>query len=248
MYRSTATAPHQRGMTVLEVALVIIVIVIVAAILFPVFVPSRNPSHRISCLSNEKQLGLAMLQYVQDYDSKLPPRQMTASGKPVSWRSSVYPYLKSRSLFQCPSDSFAKLPDFERDGLTRSYAVDGTLGGSFGDDHPQLNTSKLKSPATVILLCESTSSFGDFDPLKPGLFALQAQDGRDGGCMQMHASLSNFLFADGHAKAINPLLTIGAVDQQPRNYWTIDNHPFDVNDLKTAQYTLGYAIEHGPKN
>jgi len=246
MYRSTTPVHHhQRGMTVLEVAGVIVILAVLAAILFPVFARTDHGSHHISCLSNEKQIGLAMMQYFQDNDGIAPPRQSKDGGKPVSWRLVIFPYVKSKTVFQCPSGPYSTLPDIEHDGLTRSYAVNGTIGGSFGDDHPYLNTSKLKSPATLILVCESTSSFGDFDPLNPALFAKQADANGDTGSMQMHHEASNFLFADGHAKAINPLMTLGADARQPLNYWIIDNHPFDVSDLKTAQYTLGYAVEKG---
>jgi len=246
MYQPTTLPRLQRGMTVLEVAGVIVILAVVAAILFPVFARPHSVG-RISCISNVKQLGLAIMQYEQDYDQTLPPRNSTVAGKPVTWRSNIYLYLKSTGVYRCPTNSFADLPDFEHDGFPRSYAADGTLGGSFGDDHPYLTTSRLKSPATVILICESTSSFGDFDPLKPNFFARQAREGRNGGCMQTHLGRSNFLFADGHARVFNPLMTIGASAQEPLNYWTIDNHSFSRDDLKTAQYTLGYAIERGQK-
>lgn len=46
---------------------------LIAAILFPIFARSRGTGHGPSCQSNLKQIGLAMLQYAQDYDEKLPP-------------------------------------------------------------------------------------------------------------------------------------------------------------------------------
>jgi len=46
---------------------VIAIIAILAAILFPVFAKAREKARQSSCMSNLKQIGLAVLQYAQDY-------------------------------------------------------------------------------------------------------------------------------------------------------------------------------------
>src|ERR1044071_4742778 len=51
-------------------------------------------SHRISCLSNIKQLGLGALMYSQDFDDRMPLGR--------NWNDAIYPYLKNDSLFHCP--------------------------------------------------------------------------------------------------------------------------------------------------
>ena len=60
------------GFTLIELLVVIAIITILAAILFPVFSRARENARRASCLSNAKQMGLAMLQYAQDNDEKFP--------------------------------------------------------------------------------------------------------------------------------------------------------------------------------
>src|SRR3712207_2136374 len=60
------------GFTLIELLVVIAIIAILASILFPVFGRARENARRASCLSNMKQLGLAFMQYTQDYDEILP--------------------------------------------------------------------------------------------------------------------------------------------------------------------------------
>src|SRR5262249_11546704 len=61
-----------RGFTLIELLVVIAIIAILAAILFPVFAQARESARRVSCVSNEKQIMLATLQYLQDFDEMLP--------------------------------------------------------------------------------------------------------------------------------------------------------------------------------
>ena len=60
------------GFTLVELLVVIAIISVLAAILFPVFARARENARRTSCLSNQKQLGLAFTQYFQDYDEQFP--------------------------------------------------------------------------------------------------------------------------------------------------------------------------------
>ena len=64
-----------KGFTLIELLVVIAIIAILAAILFPVFAQAREKARQISCLSNEKQIGLAFMQYIQDYDETYPHQQ-----------------------------------------------------------------------------------------------------------------------------------------------------------------------------
>lgn len=57
-----------RGFTLIELLVVIAIIAILAAILMPVFAPAREKARQASCMSNMKQVGLALAMYTQDYD------------------------------------------------------------------------------------------------------------------------------------------------------------------------------------
>jgi prepilin-type processing-associated H-X9-DG protein len=62
----------------------VLIIPILAAILFPVFSMAREKARQTSCASNEKQLGIALAMYSQDYNEKFPPAG--------HWESLIYSY------------------------------------------------------------------------------------------------------------------------------------------------------------
>jgi len=99
------------GFTLIELLVVIAIIAILAAILFPVFAKAREKARQTSCLSQTKQIGLAFIQYYQDYDEKLPAgtQNDTTLGyldKPgLGWAGQVYNEVKSVGIFKCPDDS-----------------------------------------------------------------------------------------------------------------------------------------------
>ncbi|MDR3707336.1 MAG: DUF1559 domain-containing protein [Capsulimonadaceae bacterium] len=100
---------HQ-GFTLIELLVVIAIIAILAAILFPVFATAREKARQSTCASNLKQIILADLQYSQDYDEMaVPTRSGVSSASPVlfNWCYAIYPYIKSKSVFTCPSQGLA---------------------------------------------------------------------------------------------------------------------------------------------
>lgn len=92
------------GFTLIELLVVIAIIAILAAILFPVFAQAREKARAIACLSNTKQIALAIVQYEQDYDEKTP-NGVNPFGGGQGWAGQVYTYVKSADAYRCPDDS-----------------------------------------------------------------------------------------------------------------------------------------------
>jgi prepilin-type N-terminal cleavage/methylation domain-containing protein/prepilin-type processing-associated H-X9-DG protein len=98
---------RRSGFTLIELLVVIAIIAILAAILFPVFAQAREKARSISCLSNCKQVGNAVMMYIQDYDETLPIVIACSAGDANNGGTTTQvlldPYVKSGAVWQCPS-------------------------------------------------------------------------------------------------------------------------------------------------
>lgn len=119
-----------RGFTLIELLVVIAIIAILAAILFPVFARAREKARQTSCLSNVKQIGLALMQYLQDYDERFPTRYWGAESsyvwpsgqvRPGMWMVSIYPYAKNIQMFNCPSNNREWTGSYTGNGFSYPY-------------------------------------------------------------------------------------------------------------------------------
>jgi prepilin-type N-terminal cleavage/methylation domain-containing protein/prepilin-type processing-associated H-X9-DG protein len=108
---------HKEAFTLIELLIVTAIIAIIAAILFPVFAQARERARATTCLSNARQVGTAMLLYMQDYDEVLLFQFLPTAAQPqpaspdpflrnadvLMWTQLIRPYLKSEQVLYCPS-------------------------------------------------------------------------------------------------------------------------------------------------
>ncbi|MFW6438005.1 MAG: DUF1559 domain-containing protein [Armatimonadota bacterium] len=202
---------HRRtGFTLIELLVVIAIIAILAAILFPVFARAREKARQTSCQSNSKQLGLAFMMYVQDYDEMMPRSWIgTNDDMGYIWADCVYPYINNLQVFTCPSTSngarrYGRPNSYGFDNINRSYLGYSYnvnyYSGSDGMTPPRgASLAQIVKPAETILLTDSDGGF--FETASSTSIDSCFTSGDDE--VYIHNEQCNTTFADGHVKSMN---------------------------------------------
>jgi len=246
-----------RGFTLIELLVVIAIIAILAAILFPVFAQAREKARQTTCLNNQKQIGLALMQYLQDYDEAYPMAVIGGGTANVyDWSAAVSPYIKNGStqtvtvtvgsttypalgtfggVWACPSNANPTMNDqfvvradvFPESGWGSTNPTSNVYLSS-----PIVNMAAIDAPADKIAMWEVGAAGGksgktDFNTdeyvwtssvnspangytdLASAVDCDQPSGTAYGGwmtCYELpryrHSGMSNFLFLDGHVKAM----------------------------------------------
>lgn len=209
-----------RGFTLIELLVVIAIIAILAAILFPVFAQAREKARQSVCISNEKQMGTALLMYSQDYDQRLPgdimgypstyptaPVGQQASGY-TTWDLTLQPYVKNLGIFLCPTHTPHGWVPWQtwwspKPRIMADYGLNYTL---VHPPEPPTYPSNLSGaidqvpkPSETLLAVDLNSSYKlyMFTPwYNPALFPTRPRE------LQTHNGGANFIYCDGHAKWI----------------------------------------------
>jgi prepilin-type N-terminal cleavage/methylation domain-containing protein/prepilin-type processing-associated H-X9-DG protein len=183
---------ERKGFTLIELLVVIAIIAILASMLLPALAKAREKARSISCVSNQKQIALAMLMYADDNGEHVPPvyyyidgdyilpNGTTRSGHvAVLWHTMLYPYLKSIPVYNCPSDTYV---------YTGGYTGAGSYG--LNSYNAWRSLGEFKAVSENMMFSEATG--GDSYNL----------DGDTGGANDemdaRHSDGLNNVFADGH--------------------------------------------------
>ena len=162
------------GFTLIELLVVIAIIAILAAILFPVFAKAREKARQTACLSNEKQIGLGVMQYIQDYDETyMSTNSFSDPGQQKrGWLGQIFPYVKDTKVVTCPSDPTATQIVGGVTYAPISYALNMNLVLPYtvaaGKTPPTVPISSLTAPSTTIFGFEVQGAYIQLpiDPLE----------------------------------------------------------------------------------
>jgi prepilin-type N-terminal cleavage/methylation domain-containing protein/prepilin-type processing-associated H-X9-DG protein len=211
MFRSkTGLQCKSRGFTLIEILVVIAIIAILAAILFPVFARARENARRASCLSNIKNLGLAVMMYTQDYDERMPRTTTCGSatletGKTTGsscgdgqylhlWQHVIYPYVKNPQAYLDASASVTW------DG---SYTGHMAFGYNLGLSGTAL--AGIPRPSETILIGDSFyDGVSTSSTYSPNSYLLTPYSGDLPNASlpdARHLDTFNMVYVDGHAKS-----------------------------------------------
>ena len=183
----------RRGFTLIELLVVIAIIAILAAILFPVFARAREKARQTSSLNNVKQLTLAVLQYAQDYDERLPASFYP--GNPSEsrfWYQKVQPYIMNTQVLTCPSAATLAV------GYGWNYDF---IGYGSSTSITTYAIADLRRPAETIMMADA----GNYVIYSPSRYAPTASNPRLdlyelNAAGLRHNGGANVGFCDGHAK------------------------------------------------
>jgi prepilin-type N-terminal cleavage/methylation domain-containing protein/prepilin-type processing-associated H-X9-DG protein len=194
------------GFTLIELLVVIAIIAILASILFPVFARAREKARQTSCLSNERQISMAFLQYVQDYDEGFPNVKGNSP-----WIAAAQPYMKSTVLLRCMDDDSENF-DTPLPGKTAIRATSYTLNGYLAPGNSTVaqggnfsTLADIRSPASLIYVTESAKNFTGnyfhahvYNPPADG-----SAPAADGGHWKASTNLPDDIATDRHTGGFN---------------------------------------------
>ena len=219
MYRGLA-------FTLIELLVVIAIIAIIAAILFPVFASAREKARQTTCASNLKQLGLALVQYTQDYDEYFPCGATITGQAGRGWAGEIYPYVNSTGAYLCPDDQTVQTPPSHT--LSYGFNIEAMRKLATSPYTTQAHQmSEFNAPSLTVAISEVTlgqfltSTSENYSCGSNGIDSYSI----DGKCAQANGPFpngnssiarhnngqgSNYAYCDGHVKYLTPnLVSIG---------------------------------------
>jgi general secretion pathway protein G len=211
-------AIRKAGFTMIELLVVIAIIAILACIIFPVFARAKAAAKQTQCISNLRQIGSAIVLYMNDYDDVFPAA-LDASDKFApqiwdafpEWRTRIptmpmlhevlQPYLKNRDVFHCPSDVGMRVLD---NNFPQPLLAAPSLFSTYGSSYffrteiafRYFTQTSFQLPADVNVLFDGAGHWHGAGR------ALQPDDDFDTLVDLLRGYRYNCLFGDMHARSV----------------------------------------------
>jgi hypothetical protein len=178
-------------------------IAILAALLLPALARAKEAGRSAACKNNLRQLSLGAATYSLDNKGRFPFFLDWLATKPGDLTSGeLYPYLKSRQVYLCPTDKLAlssnvRLPTtpggpiFGNKISPRDYSYAMNCGLCHESD-----TSKFVAPVRTLLFMEADMARNDYSGQVGPAIATRALSTR-------HNHRGHLLFSDLHLESVN---------------------------------------------
>jgi prepilin-type N-terminal cleavage/methylation domain-containing protein/prepilin-type processing-associated H-X9-DG protein len=195
--RALSSPRSRAGFTLIELLVVIAIIAILASMLLPALSRAKEKGKSTQCISNLRQIGLAMRLYADDHDGRYFHTFQVRGNNDFrkGWFNFAQPYQQTTNLILCPSktkkfkEAVALYPSDVRDKAVSNYSMNFRLGGcdwpSVWDvkDYPPQRETSVKRPSTTVALTDGGSRpVNTKDPLK----CVTPQSVEKPGCWIVH--------------------------------------------------------------
>lgn len=151
------------GFTLIELLVVIAILAILAALLFPVLAQAREKGRQAVCTSNVRQLGMATMLYLQDYDETYPLLTYWPDSVGGGWFSLILPYVgqgarppgRGAAAYQQTLKGIVICPSAAWRGLSYAISEQFTLFRTERPFYPSISLAAVSRPAEVVMLAEA---------------------------------------------------------------------------------------------
>jgi len=152
----------QRAFTLIELLVVIAIIAILASLLLPALSSAKQKAWTISCVSNEKQIGLGMRMFADDNDERYPQSggsiawNWTDPASPTNgWMQQIYSYVQNTNVYHCPGN--AQLPPNNRSPFNYFNGARAAYIAA-GDQRAAVNGKQILFPVAYVLAGDTIDS------------------------------------------------------------------------------------------